>query len=304
MKKLRTILGILCMLACIGLFFAPDVRTFRLNIQSSRQIREFDEQRKESLTGEVSSEKQYADNVSFETGNPDRLYQEANAYNQQIYENGQDGLKDAWSYEQSPVELTELPAGEMFGYIEIPAMEVRLPLYVGADSSNLAKGAAVLGQTSLPVGGNHTNCGVAGHRGYKGSPYFREIENLKIGDEVSITNRWETLVYQVVEIQVILPYDIDAIRIQEGRELVTLVTCHPYRSNGRYRYVVYCERKNNTKDAGAEPERLVEYEQDELPGGSSRPELIFERRVRRISAAAIVSAVLLLLVLRIKRRKR
>ena len=65
---------------------------------------------------------------------------------------------------------------------------------------------------------------------------------LKIGDEVRITNLWETLVYRVSEVKVIDPDDIDEILIQPGRELLTLVTCHPYASGGLYRYVVYCER--------------------------------------------------------------
>ena len=72
--------------------------------------------------------------------------------------------------------------------------------------------------------------------------FFRHIELLEIGDEVMITNLWETLNYTVSEITVIEPNDIDKILIQPGRDMVTLLTCHPYGSGGRYRYVVYCER--------------------------------------------------------------
>ena len=79
----------------------------------------------------------------------------------------------------------------------------------GTSDSHLAKGAAVLGQTSLPVGGENTNSVIAGHRGYSGIPYFREIGRLKTGDKVVIRNPWEKLTYLVEQIQIIDPNDID-----------------------------------------------------------------------------------------------
>lgn len=94
----------------------------------------------------------------------------------------------------------------------------------------------------MPIGGTNTNCVLAGHRGWYGALFFRHIELLEIGDVVLITNLWETLRYTVSEIKVIEPDAIDEILIQPGRDLVTLLTCHPYGSGGRYRYVVYCER--------------------------------------------------------------
>ena len=75
-----------------------------------------------------------------------------------------------------------------------------------------------------------------------GRCFFRHIELLEIGDEITIRNLWDTLTYQVVEIQVIEPNEIEEILVQPGRDLVTLLTCHPYGSGGRYRYVVFCER--------------------------------------------------------------
>ncbi|MCD8130146.1 MAG: class C sortase [Lachnospiraceae bacterium] len=142
----------------------------------------------------------------------------------------------------------------MVGYIEIPDMDVLLPLYLRASAENLAAGAAVLSQTSLPIGGISSNCVIAGHRGYAGMAYFREIESLKEGSLIYIVNPWETLVYQVTETRVIDPSDIAAVLIQEGRDLVTLITCHPYLSNGLYRYVVYCERTDGSTDESARAE--------------------------------------------------
>ncbi len=178
------------------------------------------------------------------------LYQQCLTYNQKIYEEEQSGLVDAWSYEQAAIAVN----ADAFGYIEIPAMNLVMPLYLGASEENMAKGAVVLGQTSIPIGGENTNAVIAGHRGYRGSPYFREIEKLSIGDKVYITNQWETLTYTVTAIDIISPSDKDAIKIQEGKDMVTLITCHPYRSHGKQRYVVYCERSDGSEIAETEDE--------------------------------------------------
>ena len=74
-------------------------------------------------------------------------------------------------------------------------------------------------------------------------PRFRYITKLEVGDEVIITNLWDTTTYEVVEIKIIMPNEVEKILIQPGRELVTLMTCHPYASGGRQRYLVICEPK-------------------------------------------------------------
>lgn len=83
---------------------------------------------------------------------------------------------------------------------------------------------------------------IAGHRGWRGADYFRHIDRLQVGDTVQVTNLWETLTYTVADIQIIQPHEVDKIKIQQGRDLLTLITCHPYASGGRQRYVAYCER--------------------------------------------------------------
>ena len=130
----------------------------------------------------------------------------------------------------------------MFGVISIPGIELEMPLYLGATEAHMAEGAAQLGQTSIPIGGENTNAVIAGHRGYNGAPYFRYVPELQIGDSVDITNLWGILHYKVVETRIIQPNDIDAIKIQPGRDLITLLTCHPYASGGRQRFLVICER--------------------------------------------------------------
>ena len=100
----------------------------------------------------------------------------------------------------------------------------------------------------LYTSGKNTNCVIAGHRGYHGAPYFREIERLNPGDKVYIKNPWEKLAYRVESIKIIYPDECDQIKIQKGKDMVTLVTCHPYKSHGRYRYLVYCVRDNGEKE--------------------------------------------------------
>lgn len=168
-------------------------------------------------------------------------------YNEQLFENRQESLTSREATEEAPFLLQ--PYGlpdEVFGVIRIPAMSLEMPVYLGASEENMANGAAVLSQTSIPSGGENTNAVIAGHRGYSGYPYFMDIEALREGDMVYIANLWEELVYEVKEIRIVYPNDVDAILIQPGRDMITLMTCHPYASGGKYRYLVYCERIEET----------------------------------------------------------
>lgn len=200
----------------------------------------------------------------------DLLYRDMQEYNREIYENRQKDLKDAWSYQQPVFTLEEYGVvDEAVGYLTIEAMDLCIPLYLGAVEENLSRGAAVLGQTSMPVGGMDSNCVIAAHRGWKGIPMFVEIENLKPGDPVVLDNLWETLNYEVKEIRVIRPDETDAVKIQPGRDLLTLITCHPYRNNYQ-RYVVYCERKGSSQteekveETDGEQEVQIRYSQEEI----------------------------------------
>ena len=171
------------------------------------------------------------------------LLADLQAYNQRIYAEKQSSLVDLEACEESAADLIAYGIeDEIIGVLEIPAMELTMPVYLGASEAHLAAGAAVLGNTSAPIGGDNTNCVIAGHRGWKGADYFRHIDKLAVGDEVRITNLWATLTYTVADIQIIQPHEVDKIKIQACRDLLTLLTCHPYASGGRQRYVVYCER--------------------------------------------------------------
>lgn len=164
-------------------------------------------------------------------------------YNESLFASKQMGLSSPAAYETPAFTLSDYGLDtEVFGVLSIPKLGLEMPLYLGAFKENMAKGAAVLGQTSLPIGGSNTNCVIAGHRGWNGAAYFLYVPSLEIGDTVTITNLWETLNYRVVETKIIFPDDVEAIGIQPGRELLTLLTCHPPATGGRQRFLVFCER--------------------------------------------------------------
>ena len=171
----------------------------------------------------------------------DSLYQFMLEENQRIYETGQSGLVDAWSYQRAGVDLSRYGIDNgCVGFISIPKIGIEIPIYLGANTTNMSKGAVHLTETSYPIGGMNTNSVIAAHRGQV-HWMFRNIDKLEVGDNVVITNFREELTYRVVSYEVIDPHDIQKVRIQEGKDMITLISCHPLGSNTQ-RYVVYCER--------------------------------------------------------------
>ena len=224
MRKTPFVLAALLAVAGVCVMLWPVVTGHKLQADTDEAVQNFLEERK--------PEQQYPE-----------LLTELQAYNQRIYAEKQSGLVDLEACEEPAADLPAYGIeDEIIGVLEIPAMELTMPVYLGTSDEHLAAGAAVLGNTSAPIGGDNTNCVIAGHRGWKGADYFRHIDRLAVGDEVRITNLWETLTYTVADIQIIQPHEVDKIKIQQGRDLLTIITCHPYASGGRQRYVVYCER--------------------------------------------------------------
>lgn len=242
-QKIRNLAGIILIMAGIGLLLFPEISSLILDMKSDQTVSELKESMKK-------------DNQK------DTLYEKSLDYNEKIRREGQTGLMDAWSYQAAPIRLKK--EKDTFGYVKIPKMKVKLPLYLGATLDHLKQGAAILGQTSLPLGEKDSNCVIAAHRGYQGIPYFREIEQLQNGDTIIIRNPWEILKYQVVDIKIIRPYESDKIRIQKGKDMVTLLTCHPYRGHGKYRYVVYCERNHGQTATGKKEKKISDSSKDEI----------------------------------------
>lgn len=224
MRKRPFVLAALLAVAGVCVMLWPVATGHKLQADADEAVQNFLEERK--------PEQQYLE-----------LLADLQAYNQRIYAEKQSGLVDLEACEESAADLITYGIGdEIIGVLEIPIMELTMPVYLGASDAHLAAGAAVLGNTSAPIGGDNTNCVIAGHRGWKGADYFRHIDRLQAGDTVKLTNLWATLTYTVADIQIIQPHEVDKIKIQQGRDLLTLLTCHPYASGGRQRYVVYCER--------------------------------------------------------------
>ncbi len=174
----------------------------------------------------------------------EELYQELRRRNEKLYTEKQKDLADPWSCEQPGINLEEYGLeGNVIGFISIPKMEVELPILLGASAENMRQGAVHLTQTSYPIGGENTNSVIAAHRGASRTRMFRHIEKLELGDEIFIQNFRETLVYEVAELRIIDPTDVDQLLIQDGRDMVTLFTCHPYPQDTQ-RYVVFCVRKS------------------------------------------------------------
>lgn len=168
------------------------------------------------------------------------------SYNRELIENDQENMDEA-TIQEPHLDLSQYGwEPESFGILSIPQIGVELPLYLGSSADNLLRGAAILGQTSLPIGGNSTNCVICGHRTWNGDDKLRDIEQLQVGDEITIQNPWEELTYAVVDIQVILPTDSDRLLIQPGEDLVSIFTCTPIHVN-THRYLVILERVDPTE---------------------------------------------------------
>ena len=224
MRKTALVLAALLAVAGICVMLWPVVTGYRLQANTDEAVQSFLEERK--------LEQQYPE-----------LLTALQEYNRQLYAEKQSSLIDLEACEEPAADLTVYGIeDEIIGVLEIPAMELTMPVYLGASDDHLAAGTAVLGNTSAPIGGDNTNCVIAGHRGWKGADYFRHIDRLQVGDTVTLTNLWETLTYAVTDIEIIQPHEVDKVKIQPNRDLLTLITCHPYASGGRQRYVVYCER--------------------------------------------------------------
>lgn len=171
------------------------------------------------------------------------LWLDMKAYNEALYREGQENLFNQSAYEAPSFLMSDYGLeSETFGVISIPKLELEMPLFLGASKTNMAKGAAIMGETSLPIGGSNTNCVIAGHRGWNGAAYFLHLNQLEKGDTVTVTNLWETLTYVVMETRIINPDEVEAIRIQPDREMLTLLTCHPPASGGKQRMLIFCER--------------------------------------------------------------
>ena len=328
--KAVSMAGLVCIAAGLLVFMTPQIREARIrqelkNLRQTEAVKELQDVSPKDTEGRKENSEKTVDtgNTSGESRKEVRetredLYEQMESFNRTLFEEGQE-IAGPEAYERNPV-------GEegAIGSVRIPDMDVELPLYLGATYEHLDKGAAVLGGTSMPIGGINTNCVISGHRSWCGAPYFRDIDLLKKGSEVIINNGREILYYRVFEKQIILPDNTEAVMIRPGKDMVTLITCHPYLGGGTHRYVVYCERceenereritkasgemetvRENNPDEGNKEEQETEKEKGGEASMEKTAKLIrMEHLVRYIVAGMITAAGLAALLSRGRKKCR
>jgi len=137
--------------------------------------------------------------------------------------------------------LLNMGGNGIMGYVEIPSIQVNLPIYHGTDSETLERGIGHLLGSSLPIGGASTHSVLSGHSGLAGQKMFTDLLQVKEGDVFYLHVLGETLAYQVVSLNTVLPYDTSLLGITPGADLCTLITCTPLAVN-THRLLVTGER--------------------------------------------------------------
>ena len=174
-----------------------------------------------------------------------KCLENAETYNKALYELkkssvGQEVMLDYLS------QLNVTSTG-MMGHLEIPKIGVKLPIYHGTSEEVLTTGIGHLEGTSLPVGGENTHSVLTGHCGLPSAELFTRLDEMKEGDKFVLRICNQSLYYQVTQIQVVRPDEVDAIAIEENRDLVSLITCTPYGIN-THRLIVTGERLEEAKE--------------------------------------------------------
>ena len=254
-RRIRQWIGFLIMLAGLGLLAGPFLLGIRGEKLQEQVVDSFyQERKKEDTVPEKLPETQnQPETQTLLPEEPqDAFYQAAKAYNESLLRDGQETMSSRADVEQFALSALDYGAAEnIIGTIQIPRMEIELGLYLGANAENMAKGAAIFGMTSLPLGRESENVAIAGHRGWQGTPMFREIQKLQMDDPIYLTTPWQTLVYRVCEIRIVSPEDSRWCKIQQGESLITLMTCHPYGQNYQ-RYIVFARLCQEEKPSAEE----------------------------------------------------
>ena len=198
---------------------------------------------------------------------------------------------DLPSYE----DLLNLANNGIMGYIEIPTINIDLPIYHGTTGAAMEKGAGHMEGTSLPVGGIGTHAVISAHSGMASAKLFTDLDKLKLGDMFFITVCNQKLAYEVDNIAVVEPTDIDLIRIDTQQDYVTLLTCTPYGVN-THRLLVRGHRVEMAEEA------IAEVEEKAKPEGSTWIEK-YEQGILIGIAIFLGLLLIALLVYFIKRRK-
>ena len=155
----------------------------------------------------------------------DAIKEAAKAYNDQLESVIGKNAQGEGVAQDSYIDLIQL--GDVLGYITIPKIDLNLPIYEGTGSDVLAHGIGHLSETSYPLGGESTHSALSGHRGLAEAELFTNLDKLVLGDRFYLHILDEVLAYQVDQVLVVEPEQVEALEIVEGEDLCTLVTCTP-----------------------------------------------------------------------------
>ena len=229
-KHASTIFLILILVVGLSLMLYPSISNWWNEAHQSRAIAAYSQ--------EVSK---------LDENRYDELWQQAREYNRSLV-----GRENAYLLDDSQKaeyeRLLDVSGMGIMGYIEIPSINVSLPIYHGTEESVLQVAVGHLEWTSLPVGGESTHCVLSGHRGLPSAKLFTDPDRLVVGDRFRLGVLDQVLTYEVDQILIVEPQDTEALLIEEGKDLCTLVTCTPYGIN-THRLLVRGHRVETEKDA-------------------------------------------------------
>ncbi len=232
MKKgrLSTILLILVFLAGLSLLLYPTVSDYWNSFHQSKTIAKYAE-----------------DVANLDDSTYEKLWTDAQKYNEELLQ--KKTRYDLSAEERAEYEkLLDVSGNGIIGYIEIPLISCALPIYHGTDESVLQVAVGHIEGSSLPVGGTGTHCVISGHRGLPSAKLFTDLDKLSVSDEFILRVLDETLTYEVDQILIVEPHEMDSLGIEKGKDYCTLVTCTPYGVN-THRLLVRGHRVENSEEA-------------------------------------------------------
>lgn len=211
-KKKKSILPfILLFLIGVGIISYPFISDFYYQIDYNSQISSFSDEAKKINDNEIE----------------DRM-KLAQAYNDSLINNLN---RDPFTEEEIVAGRKEyarmLEVKEKIGFLEIPSVNIKLPIYAGTSDEVISKGIGHMEGTSLPIGGNSSHSVLTSHSGLPKAKLFTDIHKVKIGDKFYVHNIKEVLAYQVDQILTIEPTDFSELLVNPGHDYVTLLTCTP-----------------------------------------------------------------------------
>lgn len=230
MKKLSTVLLIATFVAGLSLLLYPTVSNYWNTLHASRAVATY-----------VDAVQNMGEDKRRE------MLQKAIEYNKSLTSDNQ-RLTISSARRQEYESILDVDGNGMIGYIEIPNINITLPVYHGTNDDVLQIAVGHLDWTSLPVGGTSTHCVLSGHRGLPSAKLFTNLDQVKEGDTFVIRVLDEVLTYEVDQIRIVEPAAVDDLMIENGKDYCTLVTCTPYGVNS-HRLLVRGHRVENESES-------------------------------------------------------